>query len=130
MYKISKTKYGLHIEMGGIYGENEIEEYIFEKEKLMSELDGPFSLIIDLRTAIPPKFEDVELLKDSQSKMNDSKLHKMVIIVNSPIIMGQAKQVGFLAGIESKTKYINASIIENWEEEALNWVNDDSLAYP
>src|SRR3970040_504702 len=127
MYKITKTKYGLHIGMGGQYGENEIEEYIIEKEKLMSEIKGTFSLMVDLRTAIPPKFEEVEMLKNSQRKMSDSKLHKMVIIVNSPVLMAQAKQIGFLAGLEAKTKYVNASKTKNWEEEALKWIHEDNL---
>jgi hypothetical protein len=41
------------------------------------------------------------------------------------VIMGRAKQIGFMAGVESKTKYINASKIKNWKEVALKWIHDE-----
>lgn len=126
MYEINKTDYGLHVTMGGVYEENEIQEYVVEKEKLLSEIDGPYSIIIDLRTAIPPKFEDAQLLKESQEKMRDNNLHRMAIIVSSPVIMNQAKQIGFLAAVQSNTKYINASKTEDWEKEALLWIAESS----
>lgn len=126
MYKIKKTDYGLHITMGGVYGDNEIEEYIIEKEKRMSEIDGSYSLIIDLRMAIPPKHEDAQRLKKSQEKMKDSNMHRMAIIVSSPIIMNQAKQISFLSELDSSTKYIDSSKTANWEEVALQWISESS----
>lgn len=124
MYEIKRTEYGIRVTMGGVYAENEIEKYVVEKERILSEIDGPYSLIVDLRTAIPPKFEDISLLKNSQKRLKDSKLHRMAIIVGSPVIMGQAKQIGFLAGVESATKYIDASKHDDWEERALEWISE------
>lgn len=124
MYEIKRTEYGLHVTMGGAYAENEIEEYVVEKEKALSEIDGPYSLVVDLRTAIPPEFEDVDLLRESQQKIKDSNLHRMAIIVGSPIIEAQAKQIGFLAGVESKTKYIDASKCDDWEEQVRQWISE------
>ncbi|MEE8404658.1 MAG: hypothetical protein V3S17_04640 [candidate division Zixibacteria bacterium] len=126
MYEIKKTPYGIHVTMGGLYEENEIEEYIAEKENLLSEIDGSYSMIIDLRTAIPPKHEDAQRLKESQEKMKDSKMHRMAIIVSSPVIMNQAKQISFLSELDSSTKYIDSSKTDNWEEVALQWISESS----
>ena len=121
MYKIEQKEYGLHVTMGGVYEASEIERYIAEKEGLLSNHEKPYSMVVDLRTAIPPEHKDVIRLKESQEKMRKEKLQRMAIIIASPVLMAQAKQVAFMSGIEENTRFINAAQTPDWEARAIAW---------
>lgn len=123
MYTIEKTDYGLYIVMGGVVDLDEVQQYIKEKEALLSEFDGPYSMIIDIRSSATPKDELIEIFRQSQERSRDNLL-RMSIIVNSPVVQGIAKQVGFQSGIETLTRVINALKTNDWEEVALRWVKN------
>lgn len=122
MYTIEKTDYGLHVIMGGVYGDQEIRQYIIEKERLLATHEGPYSLLIDLRMAMPPSPEDAKLLAGSQRRLQLGNLQRMAIVVASPVITGSAKQVGFLSGADDSTRIILASRTPHWMEQALGWI--------
>jgi len=120
LYTIKKTAYGLRVQMGGIYEKDEIKNYIKEKEVLISSIEGPYSMILDLRGAIPPEGKDATLLIECQERMKN--LERMAMIITSPVIKGSAKQVLYGSGKDSSTRIINASRTHNWEELAIDWV--------
>lgn len=109
--------------MGGLLSVEEVKKYIEEKEALLSEFDGPYSMIIDIRSSATPKDELIEIFRQSQERSRDNLL-RMSIIVNSPVVQGIAKQVGFQSGIETLTRVINALKTNDWEEVALRWVKN------
>lgn len=122
MYTIEKTTYGLRVVMGGVYAENEIKQYIEEKEKLISEIDGPFSMLVDLRSAIPPEPSDRKLLEESQARMRKGNFERMAIIFTSPVLRMRGQQIAFDSEISPQTRMIDASKVPNWESLALDWV--------
>ena len=124
MYKIEKTAYGLRVTMGGVYSANEIRTYIEEKEKLISEITGPFSMLVDLRSAIPPDRHDQKLLEESQIRMKRQNLLRMAIITRSPVVHMRGNQIAIDAGIDDRTRIINATAISEWETLALEWIVD------
>lgn len=122
MYTIKKTDYGLHVVMGGVYAEQEIRQYIIEKEKILATFEGPYSLLIDLRTAMPPSSEDSKLLQESHKRLLEGNLLRMAIVVASPVMTVNAKQVRFLSGIEKCTRIILSTKMPDWKEAALGWI--------
>lgn len=122
MYTIEKTDYGLHVVMGGVYAEQEIRQYIIEKEKILATIEGPYSLLIDLRTAMPPSPEDAKLLAGSQRRLREGNLQRTAIVVASPVLTVSAKQVGFLSGADDSTRIILVSRMPHWKEAALGWI--------
>jgi hypothetical protein len=122
MYRIERTHYGLRVTMGNLYSTEEIKKYIAEKEALVAKIEGPFSLLADLRSAIPPDENDEALLAESQARMKLCDLRRMAIIVTSPVIKTQARQISYTAGIDDRTRIINASKSPNWEELAIQWI--------
>jgi hypothetical protein len=129
MYEIRRTDYGLHIVIGGVYAKGEIAAYIAEKEKIASDIQGPYSMLVDLRTAIPPSQDDAKLLQESQARQKDNNLRRMAIIVISPVLKECARQVSFLSGMADSTRIFNATTAPNWEQLALNWIlqGEDSV---
>ncbi len=122
MYTIERKHYGLHITMGGLYAPGEMETYVREKEKAIAAIDGPFSLLVDLRSAIPPDERDEKLLEECQARLTRWGLVRMAFVVSSPVIRIQARQLVINATVKDQTRLIDASKSPNWEELALNWI--------
>ena len=122
MYEIKKTEYGLHVIMGGKYQRNEIRNYIKQKEKLISTIQGPYSMLVDLRTAMPPESSDARLLKECQDRMVGTEIQRMAFIVSSPVLLGSAKQVLVSSTLKDCTRIIDASRTPNWHKLALDWI--------
>jgi hypothetical protein len=85
-------------------------------------MDGPYSMLVDLRDAMPPDADDAALLKASQRRQKRGNLQRMAIVVASPVLKGSARQVSFDAGMDEYTRVIDATRTPNWEELALGWV--------
>ncbi len=122
MYSIKKTDYGIRVTMNGRYEADEISRYIAEKEALLTQHQGPFSLLVDLRGAIPPNDGDESLLSASQARMKQGNLLRMAVIVMSPVIEAQVKQMVLSAGIGDRTRVINANKMRDWETVAEDWI--------
>ncbi|KAA3636617.1 MAG: hypothetical protein DWP97_02480, partial [Calditrichaeota bacterium] len=121
MYTIEETMYGLHITMGSIYAPGEIQQYVQEKEEIIKKFKDGFSLLVDLRTAIPPKAEDAECLRQSQAKLKDGMI-RQALIVKSPVVKRRANQLIISGPIKDKTRIIDASASDDWESLAMDWI--------
>jgi len=122
VFKIEKATYGLRVTMGGVYSDNEIRTYIEEKEKLISEMTGPFSMLIDLRSAIPPDRHDQKLLEESQIRMKQRNLLRVAILTRSPVVHMRGNQITMDAGTDDRTRIIDANTVSDWEAVALEWI--------
>jgi len=122
MYKIEKKHYGLYVTMQSLYSADEMKTYLQEKDRMLAQFDGPFSIIVDLRSAIPPDKRDEQLLEENHAHLREHGLQRMAIVVDSPVVQMQAKQILSNAGIRDRTRIINAAKFPDWEERALNWV--------
>lgn len=124
MYKIEITEYGLYVTMGGKYEPGEMKRYTEEKAALISAIDAPFSIIVDLRNAYPPDPDDAELLIESQAQMKATKLQRVAIILQSPVLSLRAKQILNSADTYNITRIIDSSKSCNWMELAIGWAVD------
>lgn len=121
MYTIEKKHYGFRITMGGLYAPGEIAKYVEEKDAALHEFEGSYSLMVDLRSAIPPVAEDAELLQQSQVRSKD-RLIRQAIVVHSPVVKLRANQLMVSSQIHDRTRFISAAESSNWEELAMNWI--------
>lgn len=121
MYTIERKYYGLRITMGNQYAPDEIERYVKEKEEALREFEGGYSLLVDLRTAIPPNQEEAEFLRKSQAKM-DAGLIRQAWVIHSPVVRQRANQLVVTGPIKDRTRIIDSSASEDWEEIAMNWI--------
>ncbi len=88
MYSIQRASYGLRITMGGLYAPGEIGQYLAERDAAISEIDGPYCLFVDLRSAIPPNHQDQRLLAENYSRLRQGALTRTAITVASPTAVG------------------------------------------
>jgi hypothetical protein len=122
MYQVQKTVFGSRITMAGTFSEEEAHQFSAELAQLRAATPGPRCCILDIRTLVPPESKVVDLITEALGLASDSGLRRAAIIVNSPVIKGQAIQVAFRAKAVDACRYFDASKIENWEELSLDWV--------
>ena len=121
MYKIELTPYGFRISASGEMGLEEAEQMKSELIGVLSEKDGPFSLVIDIRQLVLFEPEVVKTIVDAHAACIRMSCERTAILVKSPIHKGQASQICFSASSKMCDRIIDASRVENWEEVAIGW---------
>ena len=121
MYNIEKTYYGFYITFKGRMSEAEAMQFVEEVENILPTLDKPWSSIIDLRTWVPAKPTVLKSLWQAEQLSKNHGLQRRAIIAHSPVVKGQASQLSFASETHDLERFIDASKIENWEEQAIGW---------
>ena len=121
MYNIEKTNYGFHITFSGKMSEAEAVEFKEEVESILPSLEHPWSSIVDLRTWVPAEPTVLELLRQVEQLSKSHGLQRRAIIAYSPVIKGQASQLSLVSETNDSERFIDASKLENWEEQAIGW---------
>lgn len=122
MYKVEKTVYGSRITLGGTLTLAEAQQFSAEVAELRASGLGPRGSIVDIRTLVPPESKVVEIITEALGQAEASGVTRVAILVNSPVVKGQAIQVAFLAAAVELVRYFDVSKIENWEELSLDWI--------
>ena len=121
MYKIENTYYGYHITFSGLMDEAEAMKFKEEVESILPTLRQPWSSIIDLQTWVPPESKVLMVLNKVEQLSREHGLQRRAIILRSPLIKAQATQLSFMSGTRDFERCIDASKVENWEEQAIGW---------
>ncbi|MCP4674728.1 MAG: hypothetical protein GY854_04275 [Deltaproteobacteria bacterium] len=124
MYSIEEASYGFRIVSSGEVSRAEAEKLRLELMRLMTTQGGPFSMLADLRGMISAKPEVLEIVGKMQADSKLMSLKRAAIIVSSPVVRAQIKQSTFKAGTENTDRFIDASQTDDWETQALAWVED------
>lgn len=122
MYKVEKTVYGSRITLGGTLTLEEAQQFSAEVAELRASALGPRGSIVDIRTLVPPESKVVDIITQALGQAVASGVTRVAILVNSPVVKGQAIQVAFLAEAVELIRYFDISKIENWEELSLDWI--------
>jgi hypothetical protein len=122
MYKIDRTSYGLFIVLGGSLEEGEIKRYFSELRSVLTTVEGPFSAIIDVRTAVPSRPEVLRLFLEQLQWSKNTPCQRLAILGKSPVIKGQAIQLMFQSEMTESIRYFDTSKAANWEKICLDWV--------
>ena len=121
MYKIEKTNYGYHITFSGLMSEAEAVQFKTEVEGILPSLKQPWSSVIDLQTWVPAGPEILMLLHQVEQLSKNHGLQRRAIIVRSPVVKAQAAQLSFISETDAFERRIDASKVDNWEEQAIAW---------
>jgi hypothetical protein len=121
MYNIKKTYYGFHITFTGQMSEAEAVQFKEEVDNILPSLEQPWSSIIDLRTWVPAEPAVQMLLLQVEQLSKNHGLQRRAIIAHSPVIKGQASQLSLSSETSDLERFIDASRVENWEEQAIGW---------
>ncbi|MFH1699666.1 MAG: hypothetical protein ABIE07_03680 [Candidatus Zixiibacteriota bacterium] len=121
MYKIEETYYGYHTTFSGVMSEAEALRFKSEVKTILSSQKQPWSSVVDLQAWIPAGPEILMLLRHVEQLTKKHGLQRRAVIVRSPVIKAQATQLSFASETNSYERRIDASKVDNWEEQAIAW---------
>ncbi len=121
MYRIETTDYGFRITATGIFDKGEADRLREDVLEVFSHATGPFSIIVDVRGRVPLDAEAAEAMANLHKTAVLVSLQRAAIIVDSPVIKGQARQITHKAGTTGIDRVIDASCTPDWEHQATNW---------
>lgn len=124
MYKVEQKKYGVKLIFAGFLREAEMQSWQSEMLNLLNELPESFGMLIDMRemTAMPAKSQEILI---ATQKIFKSKVIRSATVTNSIITDIQSKRIGSKSGVNDTKKFINAIETTDWEDKAVDWIENE-----
>ena len=125
MYSIEKRSSGYILKFSGLIDEKEMQKWYDESIRVLSlEKTNSFGVIIDMKDLQPLSSDTSSIMKNGQKLYKDKGMKRSVVILNSDKICNQFKNIAIQSGIYLTERYINASVVDNYIDVAINWVKD------
>ena len=125
MYKIEKHRVGYFLTFSDYLSVPDAHNW-FHKSKSILEHDNPseFGVIVDMRTLQLIPREARRILIKGQKYFQNKGLVRSAVILKDSVTKYQFIKIAQESGIWEGERYIDASIIPNWNSAALQWVED------
>jgi hypothetical protein len=125
MYKIEKRPSGYILFFSGVINPDEMQRWCEDsKITLMGETSSSFGVIIDMKDLQPLSLESSNIMKQGQKLFKEKGMKRSAVILNSPKICSQFKNIAIQSRIYVTERYIDASAVSNPEEVAIDWVKE------
>jgi hypothetical protein len=125
MYKIEKRPSGYILVFSGVINPDEMQRWCNDsKITLMGETSPSFGVIIDMKDLQPLSLESSNIMKQGQKLFKDKGMKRSAVILNSPKICNQFKNIAIQSGIYVTERYIDASVVPNPVQIAIDWVKE------
>ena len=124
MYQIEKTDYGYHLTFTGRILEFEMADWVEESREILTKQKGKFSVFIDMRQLDPIATESQVYMQKGQRLYKQKGLERSVVIIENPTLTLQFKRIAKQTGILLLERYIDASLVKDWEEVAMDWIKN------
>ncbi len=124
MYKIEKKDYGYKLTFGGFIKVDEMKAWVDESEKTLVSTPKQFGVFVDMRTLrpLPP---DVQVhMQKGQRLYKEKGMARSVVILDNAVTKMQFKRIAKETGIYEWERYIDASLIRDWEKAGIDWVSN------
>jgi len=125
MYKIDRRPSGYVLTFAGLIGPEEMLRWQKDSERTLStETSSSFGVIIDMKDLQPLAAETKNIMVAGQKLYKAKGMKRSGVILNSPEVCAQFKNLAVVSGIYATERYIDASQKNNAVEIAISWVKD------
>ncbi len=122
IYSIKKEPFGLRVTFDGMMNEESSKSFSKEFLDILTTINGNVSILIDLRKGKPISPEAQAIVNDCYYAVIKKGLVRSANIVSSSIMKMQMIRRAKELGTYDKARYIDASLNENCEQIALDWI--------
>ena len=125
MYKIERRPAGYILTFSGLIDQDEMQRWHDDSARNLSdETSLSFGVIIDMKDLQPLSAESRTIMVAGQKLYKEKGMKRSAVILNSPEITAQFKNLALQSGIYATERYIDASKVSNAVDIAINWVKD------
>jgi hypothetical protein len=122
MYKIERRVGAFSLTFGGTVTKEDLDHWLKESEEALATSNGPFGVIVDLRTLKPLPPDSQAVLVQGQGLYKRAGMQRSAVILDSPLMAMQTKRLSKGSGIYAFERYFDASSDPDWEKHAVAWV--------
>lgn len=125
MYKIEKRPSGYILTFAGSINAEEMQRWQNEsKIALATETSNSFGVVIDMKDLLPISADTQAIMITGQKLYKEKGMNRSAVILNSPVIAAQFKNLALASGIYATERYIDASSTSEPVKIAIEWVKD------
>jgi hypothetical protein len=123
MHEVEQTEYGLRLTLRGFIEEGEMNDYCEAIKSSTDEQVGSFRVVADMRETTAMPDDSAAELKQVMGYCDQQGLERAAGIVESATTAIQLQQMAENVNhADGETIFIDASEVDDWESEALKWV--------
>jgi len=124
MYKINKKEYGFHLVFADFIKADEMQLWVKDSEKALTNSVDKFGVFIDMRALKPLLPDAQEFMQQGQKMFKQKGMQRSVVILDNAVTTMQFKRIARETGIYEWERYIDASKTTNWEKVGIDWVKN------
>ncbi len=126
MYRIEKTVYGLKLIFDEFLTDFELYEWIDDCEMLLETLPYRFGMLLDIHTLQGLSVHAEDLIEGGFRFISARGLERSAVIFESAILRVQFSRISKRLGMYESERYIDSSLVPNWEHAAEVWLEQGS----
>lgn len=124
MTNVEKQNYGYKVTFAGSVSPEDMSSWVDKSKETVTNSNSGFGVLIDMREMSPLSPAAKAHLEEGQKIYKAKGMKRSAVIVNQGFIATQLKMVAQQTGIYDWEKYIDASVNNDWENKAVNWLNN------
>lgn len=124
MTKIEKKDFGFQLTFASNISPEEMAQWVDDSSKALSGQSGSFGVLIDMRDLAPLSAAAKEKMEEGQKLYKAKGMARSAVVVSQGILATQFKLIAQKTGIYDWERYIDASVVTNWENIAIDWLKN------
>ena len=122
MHRIEQTQYGYKLVFEGFLQKQDLSTLLDDMKQTIRSRGRKFPVLVDMRHSRAFPADAQEILKEAIRFCTQVGMERNAVVLNSAIATLQARRLAKETGIETSSRYIDASTEQDWEKIALDWL--------
>lgn len=122
MHRIEQTQYGYKLVFEGFLQKHDLSTLLDDMKQTIRSRGRKFPVLMDMRHSRAFPADAQVILKEAILFFKQVGMERNAVVLNSAIATLQARRLGRETGIDSTSRYIDASTEQDWEKVAIDWM--------
>ena len=122
IYKIEKKEFGLKLTFAETIEFDEMMNWFEDSKTHLYEQKKGFCVFVDMRTLLPLDQKTQAVMEMGQRLYREFGMIRSVVILDNIELTNQFKKIAKDSMIFKNERYIDISLIPNWEITGINWL--------
>lgn len=129
-YTFERTAYGYKLTQWGEFSLGEVRDLRDDVLSRLAEQQGPFSVLVDVRSVVPPTEGDLKVYGPMFQRMLQLGCRRFALMAKSPVVRAMAQRLCAIPEAESIARVFDTWNVPDCEHQALAWLNPSATPAP